>query len=389
MVLLTVVWRTLGGGRRQAVTLFAMVFGTLMLSLFLAILEGYQRQFSQASDDVLVVRRAKPGLLPVVIGRQIGQREEIRDVAHLLTIPGSRGETSFVVEAVGGVSRVFETMGLDVDPELEAALRSSRTGVLIGEELADDMDVGVGDALIVRAALPVQDGTYELPFEVVGVCEASGLLTPNRLFANYDYIDAMLLDDAVAAEDPSFGTGAGAITTLFLAVAPDTTVGEVSSAIEDQSLNSAFPLRVLPMASWLSVHGQPIGDLLKLTTIVGGLIAGIALLIQGSATAHGISEKGPMLAILLLHGHSLVSVWAAVATIVALQSVVATSTGLALAYQLFPAFSQALAGPLNFPVSLLPLIVGGAFLFALVITAVPTVLRLTEPLARLLANVTR
>lgn len=386
---MVVVYRTLGGGRRQVTTLFSLVFGTLMLSLFLAIFEGYSRQFSQASDDVLVVRRAKAGLLPVVIGHQIGQRQEIRDVAHVLTIPGSRGRTSFVVEAVGGASRVFETMGLDVDPKLEAALRSSRTGVLIGEELAEDMDVRAGDALIVRAALPVQDGTHELPFEVVGIYEAFGLLTADRLFANYDYVDAMLLDDAVAAEDPSLGTGAGTIATLFLAVVSGTTVGEVSSEIEEQSLNSAFPLSVLPMASWLSAAGRPIGDLLKLTTIIGGLIASISLLIQGSATAHGISEKGPLLAILLLHGHSLVSVWAAVATIVALQSIVATSTGLALAYQLFPAFSKALAGPLNFPLSVLPLIVGGAFLFALVITAVPTMLRLTEPLARLLANVAR
>ena len=265
-------------------------------------------------------------------------------------------------------------MGLEVAPGLEPMLRGNRIGALVGEDLASDLDVRVGDAVVVQSrGVPRRDGTSQWDFEVVGIYPPSGILSADRFFANYNYIDASV-------------TEPGMVSTLFLTVRPGVAVGEVAAAIDDESLNSAFPLNTLPMESWLSLDGRPIGDTLTMISIVGALIAGIAVLVQGSATAQDISAKGPLLAVLRVYGHSWPAIWCCVAAAVGLFSLGAAAVGCMLASALFPLLGPALAAQFNIPSPLLPSIVAGMVLFSVVVTAVPIALGIKAPLARQLAG---
>ena len=315
-LLVAVVWRTLGISYRQLVTLLSLAVGVMLLSLFLAISYGYWARFSDVPEQNLIARSAHFGFLPVALAARIGAREDIGDIAYRVTFPVSRGDVAFLVEAVGGLSEsAFNPMGLEVGPGPEAMLGGNRIGALIGEDLAADLDVHVGDAVVVQSrGIPRRDGTSQWAFEVVGVYSPIGILSADRFFANYDYIDASV-------------TKPGVVSTLFLTVRSGVAVGEVAAAIEDESLNSAFPLSVLPMESWLSLDGRPIGDTLTMISVVGALVAGIALLVQGSATAQHVSAKGPLLAVLRLYGHSWPAIWCCVAAVVGLFSLGAAAAG--------------------------------------------------------------
>lgn len=375
MLLVAIVWRTLGVGYRQIVTFLSLAVGVMLLSLFLAISYGYWARFADVPEQNLIVRSAHFGFLPVALTNRIGVRNDIGDVAYRVTFPASRGDVAFLVEAVGSSSEsVFNPMGLEVAPGLEAMLRGNRIGALVGEDLASDLDVRVGDAVVVQSrGVPRRDGTSQWDFEVVGIYPPSGILSADRFFANYNYIDASV-------------TEPGMVSTLFLTVRPGVAVGEVAAAIDDESLNSAFPLNTLPMESWLSLDGRPIGDTLTMISIVGALIAGIAVLVQGSATAQDISAKGPLLAVLRVYGHSWPAIWCCVAAAVGLFSLGAAAVGCTLASALFPLLGPALAAQFNIPPPLLPSIVAGMVLFSVVVTAVPIALGIKAPLARQLAG---
>ena len=375
MLLVAIVWRTLGVGYRQIVTFLSLAVGVMLLSLFLAISYGYWARFADVPEQNLIVRSAHFGFLPVALTNRIGARNDIGDVAYRVTFPASRGDVAFLVEAVGSSSEsVFNPMGLEVAPGLEPMLRGNRIGALVGEDLASDLDVRVGDAVVVQSrGVPRRDGTSQWDFEVVGIYPPSGILSADRFFANYNYIDASV-------------TEPGMVSTLFLTVRPGVAVGEVAAAIDDESLNSAFPLNTLPMEFWLSLDGRPIGDTLTMISIVGALIAGIAVLVQGSATAQDISAKGPLLAVLRVYGHSWPAIWCCVAAAVGLFSLGAAAVGCMLASALFPLLGPALAAQFNIPPPLLPSIVAGMVLFSVVVTAVPIALGIKAPLARQLAG---
>ena len=380
-LLVAVVWRTLGIGYRQIVTFLSLAVGVMLLALFLAISYGYWARFADVPEQNLVVRSAHFGFLPVALADRAGQmgaREDIGEMAYRVTFPAFRGDAGFLVEAVGGPSEsIFNPMGLEIGPGLEATLRGNRIVALIGEDLASNLDVRAGDAVVVQSAgVPRRDGTSQWEFEVVGVYPPSGILSADRFFANYDYVDASV-------------TEPGVVSTLFLTVRSGVAVGEVAAAIEDESLNSAFPLSALPMESWLSLDGRPIGDTLTMISVVGALVAGIALLVQGSATAQDVSAKGPLLAVLRLYGHSWPAIWCCVAAVVGLFSLGAAAVGCLLASALFPLLGPALAAQFNIPSALLPSIVAGMVLFSVVVTAAPIALGVKAPLARQLAGLGR
>ena len=377
-LLVAVVWRTLGIGYRQIVTFVSLTVGVMLLALFLAISYGYWARFADVPAQNLIVRSAHFGFLPVALADRIGAREDVGDMAYRVTFPASRGDAAFLVEAVGSPSEsVFAPMGLEISPGMEAMLRGNRIGALVGEDLASNLDVRVGDAIVVQSrGVQRRDGTSQWEFEVVGVYPSSGILSADRFFANYDYINASV-------------TEPGNVATLFLTVHPGVAVGEVATAIDDESLNSTFPLNTLPMASWLSLDGRPIGDTLTMISVVGALVAGIALLVQGSATAQDISAKGPLLAVLRLYGYSWPAIWCCAAAVVGLFSLGAAVVGCMLASALFPLLGPALAARFNIPPALLPSIVAGMALFSIVVTAAPIALGVKAPLARQLAGLGR
>ena len=211
---------------------------------------------------------------------------------------------------------------------------------------------------------------------MVGVYPPSGLLTADRFFVNYDYVDTSVTEEGIVA-------------TLFLTVRGGVAVGEVAAAIDDESLNSGFPLNTLPMASYLALDSRPIGDTLTMISVVGTLVAGIALLVQGSATAQDISAKGPLLAVLRLYGHSWLAIWCCVAVMVGLFSLAAATIGCTLASLLVPLFGPVLAAKFNLPPALLPSIVAGMVVFSVVVTALPIALGIRLPLAQQLAGLER
>ena len=156
-LLVAVVWRTLGIGYRQIVTFLSLAVGVMLLALFLAISYGYWARFADVPERNLVVRSAHFGFLPVALADRAGQmgaREDIGEMAYRVTFPAFRGDVGFLVEAVGTPSEsIFNPMGLEVGQGLEATLRGNRIGALIGEDLASNLDVRVGDAVVVTKEL--------------------------------------------------------------------------------------------------------------------------------------------------------------------------------------------------------------------------------------------
>ena len=362
MKLLAVVYRILSPDVRGVVWFVSLTVNFFILSLFEGLIRSYQSRVDATPAQVLVVSSAKRTFLPLSLSKELLKRSDISSVVHVAQFPGSRGERRFMVEAIGGAELLFETMGLEMKPSAEVSLRHSRTGVVIGEDLAYELGLKVGDSFIVRSPTVVRraDGTSEWSFQVASIYEAKKGLAADRFFVNYDYIDSALY-------------AGGVVSYLYLNVAPGEEASSTARDIDQLSLNSSYPLTTVPLRAWLSLRNRPVGDVFLLAYVIAGLIVVLSLLVQTSVGSQRISNRLPSFAVLLCLGHTRWSIWRCVTMLLALQALISALMGFLLATMVFPTVGVFLFGQTILPWSVL-LTVGGVAVAITVTGSLPAAL---------------
>ena len=347
MKYLHLVWASLF--RRKTRTLLTLVSIVAAFLLF-GLLDAVRISFTQAGQSANGAARLQTGsklsfiqLLPKSLEAQIARVDGVKSVTFANWFGGAYQDPHNQV-----FSFAVPPNYLDLFPEISVsdaerkAFNDTRTGVLVGEQLAQRFKWKVGDRLPLQSTIfPDRQGSKNWQFDIVGILHAtdkkSGGFADQMLLLNWKYFD----------ETTPYNQGqVGWYVTRVVDV---NQADRVAKGIDALSVNSDHETRTqteqAATASWMK-------QLADIGLIVGSIMGAVfftLLLLSGNTMMQAVRERTSEIAVLKTIGFSNFSVLAMVLAESMLLLVLGGVLGLALASLIIPAVSAGSGGMLNLP----------------------------------------
>jgi putative ABC transport system permease protein len=239
------------------------------------------------------------------------------------------------------------------------AMRTHRTGAILGSIPANRYKLKVGDRLVLQSQVPKQDGTNAWAFDIVGIFDVPDQPNgANAAIVNFDFLNEARLAD----RDTSL---------LYIALAESPArASAIGRAIDAKFANSTFETRTQSEGDLVSSQLQRIADI---DLIVGGIIGAVffaLLLATGALMMQSVRERIPELAVLKTLGFSDELVMGLILTEAILFCVFSALVGLGLAAVILP-LARTVIGLTSMPTIVLVAGVGFAIALAVVGGSVP------------------
>ena len=174
------------------------------------------------------------------------------------------------------------------------AFANTRTGIIVGKQLAEQFGWKVGDKLPLNSNIwPQQDGNMAWIFDIVGVFDTSDPASPPGVaYINFDYFD----------EARQFGKGGAGIIVSRLSNPKE--AEQVSQAIDALFLNSADETKSQSEQEFNLNFVRQLGDINLIVNAILGAVFFTILLLTGNTMAQAVRERIPQLAVLKTLGFS-------------------------------------------------------------------------------------
>jgi putative ABC transport system permease protein len=301
MKYLHLVWAALF--RRKTRTIFTLI-SVLAAFLLFGLLDSVHSAFSGAADSVAGVDRlvtiSKVSFtvsLPKSLLPRIQAIPNVKDVAYANWFGGIYQDPKnfFPNEAVSdNFFDVFSEFVLP--PEQREAFRKTRTGAVVGAELAKKFGWKIGDKIPLQATIfPQKGGSNVWTFDLVGIyhiADPKQRSQEGALFFNWDYFD----------EARQFGNGN--IGWYIERLTDRNAADQVASAIDALSANSDHETKTQTEQAFNVAF---IGQFADIGLIVGAIMAAVfftLILLTGNTMAQAVRERIPELAVLKTIGFS-------------------------------------------------------------------------------------
>jgi putative ABC transport system permease protein len=229
---------------------------------------------------------------------------------------------------------------IQLEPKFVEAMKQTRNGALVGEDLAAERGWKVGDRIPLGSAIWTRkDGTNTWEFEVVGTYRSpSGKVPTTELWMNYAYFD-----EARANAN-------GTVTLYFVKIADASRAAQISEAIDALFANSMNETQTQNEKDWLRAQIAQIGDLKFFINAIIAAVMFTLLFLTGNTMAQSVRERIPELAVLKTYGFSDGAVVSLVFAEALLLCAVAAAVGLAIASVVAPVIYREIgAGGLALP----------------------------------------
>ena len=347
MKYLHLVWASLF--RRKTRTILTLV-SIIAAFLLFGLLDAVRSSFSQAGQSANGAQRLQTGArlsfiqpLPQSLGAQIAGVPGVAKVTYANWFGGAYQDPHNQV-----FSFAVPPNYLDLFPEVEVSeaekkkFVETRTGVLVGEQLATRFKWKVGDRIPMQSTIfPDKEGSKNWQFDVVGIVHAkdkkTGGFFDQTLLLNWKYFD----------ETTPYNRGQ--VGWYVTRVADVNQADKVAKAIDALSVNSDHETRTqteqAASASWMK-------QLADMGLIVGSIMGAVfftLLLLSGNTMMQAVRERTSELAVLKTIGFSNGSVLAMVLAESVLLLVLGGVIGLGLASLLIPVVSAGSGGMLALP----------------------------------------
>lgn len=384
MKYLHLVWAALM--RRKARTGFTLV-SVLTAFLLFGLLDSVRTAFGDAGSSVsgvnrlLVMSRISMTVsLPQSLLPRIEAVPGVAEVAYGNWFGGIYQDPKnfFPNEAVSeNFLDVFDDY--EMPAEQREAFRNTRTGAIVGAELAQRFGWKIGDKIPLQATIyPQRDGSNTWTFDLVGIFHARDRKDKNResiMFFNWKYLD----------ENRPFDRGR--IGFYAVKVADVDQADQVAHAIDAISANSDHETKTQSENAFNRAFVSQFADI---GLIVGGIMSAVfftLILLTGNTMAQAVRERIPELAVLKTIGFSNRSVLGLVLAESVLLILLGGLLGIGLAALIVPAMSSEVGGLLPDQVRLATWSLGLALMvgIGLVVGALPALrgmrLRIVDALA--------
>jgi putative ABC transport system permease protein len=347
MKYLHLVWASLF--RRKTRTILTLV-SIIAAFLLFGLLDAVRTSFNQAGQSANGAERLQTGsrlsfiqTLPQSLNAQIAQVPGVKKVTYANWFGGAYQDPRNQV-----FSFAVAPNYLDLYPEISVsdaerkAFADTRTGVLVGERLAQRFKWKVGDRLPLQSTIfPDKSGSKNWQFDIVGILHStdkkSGGFFDQMLLLHWNYFDD--------TTPYNRGTVGWYVTRVNDAREAD----RVAKAIDVLSANSDHETRTqteqAATANWMK-------QLADIGLIVGSIMGAVfftLLLLSGNTMMQAVRERTSELAVLKTIGFSDRSVLAMVLAESVLMLVLGGVVGLGLASLVIPLVSAGSGGMLNLP----------------------------------------
>jgi len=370
------IWRKPG---RTALILLQVALGFALFGVLQGMKSGVERSIANTRADVLYVG---PGVfggtpLPISYADRLKSIAGVKTVLAADGIPTSYQNPKQFVFVLGIVpTDDYLTLLPDifqVEPKALHALRDTRNGALITQDIGKKYGWHVGDRIPLTSSVLKTDGSGTWDFQIVGMMTDHETGEGGFIVTNYTYLDE------------SRASNKGTVRNFYVVASDPMHAGEVSSAIDRAFTNSPNETQTQSFRELRQQQLQSIGDLnFAIRSIVSAVL--VALLFSTAAMMMlSIRERSPELAVLKTLGFSDRSVYAMVVAEGIVVCVVAALVGLALATGVFPYASKFVPG-LSMPSDVIGLGVVGAVFIALISAALPASKAARLPVVEALAG---
>jgi putative ABC transport system permease protein len=372
MKYLRLVWAGIWRKRaRTILTMFSVVTAFMLYGMLHGVTAGLDGAIDQMNEGRLRVMNRVNIIdsLPLAYKAQIEALPNVEKIAHYQTL------VAYYQDPKDGIS--VGALGidemLDVYPEIvlpddqRKAMRDTRTGAVIGRDMADRWGWKIGDRIpITSRVFAKADGSRDWVFDVVGIydfADAYEGFNANEMWVNFDYFD----EERV--------TGKGLVLLYFIGIDDAELAAPISESVDALFANSPSPTQTMNEKDFIRAQLAQLGDLDFFVTAIIGAVFFTLLFLTGNTMMQSVRERVPELAVLKTYGFGdglLMTLVFAEALLLCLFSAAA---GIAIAAVFFPQILSALnVGTLPLPLSVVGLGLALAALLALV-SALPPALR--------------
>ena len=347
MKYLHLVWAALFRRKtRTVLTLVSIVAAFLLFGL----LDAVRNSFEQAGQSANGAQRLQVGAklsfiqaLPSSLEAQIAQVPGVKDVTFANWFGGAYQDPHNQV-----FSFAVAPNYLDLYPEISVsegekkAFLATRTGVLVGERLAQKFHWKVGDRIPMQSTIfPDRQGSKNWTFDIVGVLHSTdkkaGGFFDQMMLLNWKYFD-----DTTPYNQGQVGWYVTRVTDVNRTAA-------VAKAIDALSANSDHETRSqteqAATANWL----KQVADIGLIVSSIMGAVFFTLLLLAGNTMMQAVRERTSELAVMKTIGFSDVSVLSMVLAESVLLLVLGGVLGLVLATGAVPLLVAGSGGMLNLP----------------------------------------
>lgn len=366
MKYLALVWA--GLWRKPLRTIFTTICVALAFVLF-GVLHGVTATFDDAielMDDSRLRTTSRVNMLepmPLAHLPQIETVEGVEAVAYYSIFFGYYQEPTNGI-GVGAIPidrfvRAFPDVS--ISNEARDAMLRTRTGALVGRDLAEEYDWQIGDRIPVRSNRTVRaDGADEWTFEIVGTYSMFGDFPAQEFWINYEYFDE--------ARSNNNGT----VNFYFVKIDDPERAADISERIDALFENSPNETQTQSEKEWVRAQINQIGDVEFFVYAIIGAVLFTLLFLTGNTMMQSVRERIPELAVLKTYGYSDFRVVALVCVEALVLCGVAALIGLVVAATVFPSVFSSIGAPaLPMPLSVAGLGLAISALLALVSAATP------------------
>lgn len=176
------------------------------------------------------------------------------------------------------------------------AWENTRTGAIVGRQLAERFGWKIGDRVPLNATIfPLKDGTSTWTFDIVGIYGAADPVDEPRtavMFLNFAYFD----------EANQFGRGIAGVYDLKLA--DPATANSVAQTVDALFANSPNETKTQSERDFQLGFFRQIGDIGLIVTLILIAVFFTILILTGNTMAQAVRERIPELAVLKTLGFS-------------------------------------------------------------------------------------
>jgi putative ABC transport system permease protein len=367
MKYLPLIWA--GLWRKRARTVLTLLCVVVAFGLF-GILHGFTAAIGgivDAMSDTRLRSMSKVNImeaLPLAHGQRMATVPGVEAVSYYNFFAGYHQEPGNSVQ-VGAIDvESFNVVYPDIrlEPQHIEAMRKTRNGALVGEDLANARGWKIGDRIPLGSAVwRRKDGAESWDFEIVGSYRSpSGRVPTSELWINYAYFD-----EARAA-------GNGTVTLYFVKIAEPNRAAEISESIDGLFANSMFETQTQSEKDWLRAQIAQIGDIGFFVNAIIAAVMFALLFVTGNTMMQSVRERVPELAVLKTYGFSNAAVVGLVLAESLLLCLVASGIGIGIAAAISPPLYREFgAGGLNLPLPVVGMGLALAALFAVISALLP------------------
>jgi putative ABC transport system permease protein len=320
------IWRKMG---RAILTMFSIVVAFLMFGFLQGFSSGIDNAVKETHGDILYVFSKVSVLEGMPLGHmaQIKTVKGVKAVTPLVIFTSTYRKPNNFIQAIAiDPETFFETYpSLTASPAALAAMRQTRTGALMGVELARRQGLKIGDTVPLRSLYwPNRDGTPTWPVTIAGTYVSKDpSFGANDLLINYNYVDQGRTSQN------------GTANLLIARVADPNKAGEVSTAIDSLFANSPHETKTATEHEYTMNQLKQIGDISQIVQEIMGAVFFALLLSVGVVMMQSVRERTSELGVLKTLGFSNGRILWLILTETAVFCLFCAAIGLGLALSLF------------------------------------------------------